>query len=346
VELSLDGEKLGDPFDLYSYPDVVTTGVVVLGVRELDAGKHRLTVKIVGANPSAQQAYMFGLDYLLVNPTDVRFDDDEARIVVGSRANNTGAYAYFQEAVLGKDGRFRGGIVTQVGSKDLVELVAKTRTVIGFGPAPNDDGVKVLKLSTKDGAVAPSAENVKAGKYPLARPIYIYTAEPAGALKHYLQWLRTKEARTIAEKEGYVPYGDVQPAPEEQPPAAKLAVAGSDTMVNAGAAWAEAYGKQHPAVAIEISGGGTGVGIARLIDGSVDMAHATRAVKPAEQERIVRTRGAMVEHTIAYDVLHVFVHKDNPLDAISIDQLREIYRDGGSITSWGQLNGGKKKAAK
>ncbi|RIK83202.1 MAG: VCBS repeat-containing protein [Planctomycetota bacterium] len=67
VELALDGEKLTPPLDLYHYPDVVTTGAVVLAVRELDAGKHRLTVKIAGANLAAKKAYMFGLDYLVLS---------------------------------------------------------------------------------------------------------------------------------------------------------------------------------------------------------------------------------------------------------------------------------------
>jgi hypothetical protein len=67
VEVSLDGEKLtASPLDLYHYPDVVTTGVVELGKLELDAGKHRLTIKITGANLAAKKAYMFGLDYLLL----------------------------------------------------------------------------------------------------------------------------------------------------------------------------------------------------------------------------------------------------------------------------------------
>jgi hypothetical protein len=68
VEVSLDGEKLtASPLDLYNYPDVVTTGVVELGERELDAGKHRLTIKITGANLAAKKTYMFGMDYLLLN---------------------------------------------------------------------------------------------------------------------------------------------------------------------------------------------------------------------------------------------------------------------------------------
>ena len=63
VQLSLDGQKLGAPFDLYN-PDVVPTGPVALGVHELTAGEHKLTVEITGANEKAEKAYMFGLDYV------------------------------------------------------------------------------------------------------------------------------------------------------------------------------------------------------------------------------------------------------------------------------------------
>ena len=64
VQWSLDGKKIGPPHDLYNSPDVVTTGVVSLGTLDLKAGKHRLTIEIVGAHPQAIKAYMFGLDYL------------------------------------------------------------------------------------------------------------------------------------------------------------------------------------------------------------------------------------------------------------------------------------------
>ena len=65
VQLWLDGAKLGEPIDLY-HTSVVPTGEVSLGVRKLSKGRHRLTAEIVGANPSAKPAYMFGLDYLLL----------------------------------------------------------------------------------------------------------------------------------------------------------------------------------------------------------------------------------------------------------------------------------------
>jgi len=69
VSLSLDGADLGDPLDLYSYPDVVTTGLLKLGSRDLRAGKHELSIKIIGKNASASGAYLVGLDYVTLSPT-------------------------------------------------------------------------------------------------------------------------------------------------------------------------------------------------------------------------------------------------------------------------------------
>jgi len=63
VQLSLDGQQLGAPIDLYN-PDVVPTGLVGFGTHELTAGEHKLTIEITGANEKAEKAYMFGLDYV------------------------------------------------------------------------------------------------------------------------------------------------------------------------------------------------------------------------------------------------------------------------------------------
>jgi len=64
VQLSLDGTKLGEPVDLYNFPDVVTTGVLTFEGHDLSAGDHRLSVEIVGAHAKAVKSYMFGLDYV------------------------------------------------------------------------------------------------------------------------------------------------------------------------------------------------------------------------------------------------------------------------------------------
>ena len=114
--------------------------------------------------------------------------------------------------------------------------------------------------------------------------------------------------------------------------------AGSDTMVNLAQAWAEEYATVKPNVSLEVSGGGSGTGIAALVSGTVDIANCSRQMTPAETERVVESTGeAPKEFIVGYDALAVYVHKDNPLAEISIDQLASIYGEGGDITEWSQL---------
>lgn len=123
-----------------------------------------------------------------------------------------------------------------------------------------------------------------------------------------------------------------------KPAATVIQVKGSDTMVNVAQAWAEAYAKVAPDVEVEVSGGGSGVGIAALIRGTVDIADASRDMKPQEIEAAKKNNGeAPVEFIVGYDALAIFVHKDNPLDEITLDQLAQIYEEGGKITKWSDL---------
>jgi len=113
---------------------------------------------------------------------------------------------------------------------------------------------------------------------------------------------------------------------------------GSDTMVNVAQAWAEEYKKVNPAVEVEVSGGGSGVGIAALSKGAIDIANASRNMKPEEIETAKRNTGKEPkEFIVGYDALGIYVHKDNPMNEISSEQLAEIYREGGSVTKWSEL---------
>lgn len=113
---------------------------------------------------------------------------------------------------------------------------------------------------------------------------------------------------------------------------------GSDTMVNVAQAWAEAYKQAAPAVDVEVSGGGSGVGIAALIRGTVDIATSSRNMKPEEIEQARRNTGqAPKEIIVGYDALAVYVHKSNPLEAVSNEQLAEIFGEGGATVNWAQL---------
>ena len=113
---------------------------------------------------------------------------------------------------------------------------------------------------------------------------------------------------------------------------------GSDTMVNLAQAWAEAYTNISDTASVEVSGGGSGTGVAALINGTVDIANCSRQVKEKEKQQAIENTGKEpIEYIVGYDALAVYVHKENPLDKITITQLAEIYGEDGNIIKWDQL---------
>jgi len=113
---------------------------------------------------------------------------------------------------------------------------------------------------------------------------------------------------------------------------------GSDTMVNLAQAWAEAYARVEPVVSVEVSGGGSGTGIAALSSGTVDIANCSRKFEPGELATAKKNTGKDPhEIMVGYDALAVYVNKNSPLSEITIEQLGEIYAEAGKITKWSQL---------
>ena len=112
---------------------------------------------------------------------------------------------------------------------------------------------------------------------------------------------------------------------------------GSDTIVNLALAWAEAYQTVNPAVRISVTGGGSGTGIASLVNGTVDLANASRQIK-AEEADAVRANGVEpVEFIIARDAIAVIVNPENPVSELTLQQLSDIYS--GKINNWLEVGG-------
>jgi phosphate transport system substrate-binding protein len=108
--------------------------------------------------------------------------------------------------------------------------------------------------------------------------------------------------------------------------------------VNLAQAWAEEYAKVDPAVSIEVSGGGSGVGIAALINKTADIANASRKLEPEEEAKAKASSGQTPsEFVVGFDGLAVYVNKANPLDSISLEELGDIYREGGKLGKWSEL---------
>jgi phosphate transport system substrate-binding protein len=116
---------------------------------------------------------------------------------------------------------------------------------------------------------------------------------------------------------------------------------GSDTLVNLAQVWAEAYRQEEPKVAVSVSGGGSGTGIAALINNQVDIANSSRPMKEEEITKAKLNSGGKDVHgiVVALDALSVFVHPSNPLTGLSIEELACIFGAGGKCEKWSDIRG-------
>jgi phosphate transport system substrate-binding protein len=125
-------------------------------------------------------------------------------------------------------------------------------------------------------------------------------------------------------------------APESQL-SGSLQIKGSDTMVNLGQAWAEAFMKKHPKTGTAVTGGGSGTGIAAMINGTCDVAQSSRAMKDKEKQQAQNKGHNPVEFVVGLDGLAVVVNPSNPVSQLTTDQLRDIFM--GTIKNWNQVGG-------
>ena len=112
---------------------------------------------------------------------------------------------------------------------------------------------------------------------------------------------------------------------------------GSDTIVNLALAWAEQYQSLHPDISISVTGGGSGTGIAALINGTVNIANASRKISADELKQAEAKGVHPVEHVIARDAIAVIVNPENPVSQLTLQQISDIYN--GKITNWKEIGG-------
>lgn len=118
-----------------------------------------------------------------------------------------------------------------------------------------------------------------------------------------------------------------------------ISIKGSDTMVLLGQRWAESYMKENQGVTVQVTGGGSGTGIAALIQGSTDICEASRPMKEKEKADLKSKRNGAeaIETKVALDALAVYVNAKNPLKEIAIPDLGKIYM--GEIKNWKEIGG-------
>jgi len=122
----------------------------------------------------------------------------------------------------------------------------------------------------------------------------------------------------------------------------KITVKGSDTLVILSQRWAETYMASHPEVSIQVTGGGSGTGISALINGTTDICNASRPMSKSEIKSLKERYGSLgVEIPCAKDGITIYLHKDNSVNDLSMDELRKIFT--GKITNWKEVGGKDEK---
>lgn len=122
------------------------------------------------------------------------------------------------------------------------------------------------------------------------------------------------------------------------PESTTLTIKGSDTMVILAQRWAEGFMAANAGMTLQVSGGGSGTGIAALINGTADVANASRPMKDRERAQVLERRGGEAHETrVALDALAVYVQTASPIQSLTIPQIRGIFR--GQITNWNQVGG-------
>ncbi len=124
---------------------------------------------------------------------------------------------------------------------------------------------------------------------------------------------------------------------DTKPTASTIIIKGSDTMVHLVSSWTEDYMKAHPDTSLSVTGGGSGTGIAALINGTTDLCASSRDIKPEERANAEKKGRKIAEHRVALDAIAVIVGKQNPVAELTMDQLKQIYM--GTVTRWSQVGG-------
>jgi phosphate transport system substrate-binding protein len=116
-----------------------------------------------------------------------------------------------------------------------------------------------------------------------------------------------------------------------------IQIKGSDTMVNLGQSWAEAFMEKHPDVSIAVTGGGSGTGIAAILSGTTDIAQSSRDLTKEEKEKAEAAGEPIKETIVGYDGIAIIVNNSNPVSQLTTDQLADIF--GGKIKNWKEVGG-------
>lgn len=259
--------------------------------------------------------------------------DTSAEITLVSREDGSGTRGAFIE-ITGVEGKVDGEKVDQTSEEAMIQnstngvmtAVAGDPNGLGYISLGSlNDTVKALKVN----GVAATAEGVKDKTYELARPFNLAWKEDViGDIgKDLLVFIASPEGQQIINDQGYVGLENGEaytPANLE----GTITVAGSTSVTPLMEALVEAYEGLNPGVSIEIQSTGSSAGMTSAMEGSANIGMASRELKGEEAE-------ALTSEAIAMDGIAVIVNNENPLDDLSLEQIKNIYV--GEILTWSDL---------
>lgn len=209
----------------------------------------------------------------------------------------------------------------------MITTVQGNKAAIGYISLGSLDKSKVKALKV-DGAEA-AADNVKSGEYKVARPLNIATkGDATGVASDFIKFILSADGQAVVEKNGYISEGNTG-AYKASGQKGKITIGGSSSVTPVMEKLKEAYVKLNPDVTVDVQQNDSSSGMKGAIDGIYDIGMASRDVKDSEKE------AGLNSIKIALDGIAVIVNKDNALDAITSEQIKNIYT--GSLTKWSEI---------
>lgn len=209
----------------------------------------------------------------------------------------------------------------------MITTVQGNKAAIGYISLGSLDKSKVKALKV-DGAEA-ATDNVKSGEYKVSRPFNIATkGDATGAASDFIRFILSADGQAVVEKNGYISEGNTG-AYKASGQKGKITIGGSSSVTPVMEKLKEAYVKVNPDVTVDVQQNDSSSGMKGAIDGIYDIGMASRDVKDSEKE------AGLTSIKIALDGIAVIVNKDNTLDAITSEQIKNIYT--GSLTKWSEI---------
>lgn len=209
----------------------------------------------------------------------------------------------------------------------MITTVQGNKAAIGYISLGSLDKSKVKALKV-DGAEA-AVDNVKGGEYKVARPFNIATkGDATGVASDFIKFILSADGQAVVEKNGYISEGNTG-AYKASGQKGKITIGGSSSVTPVMEKLKEAYVKLNPNVTVDVQQNDSSSGMKGAIDGIYDIGMASRDVKDSEKE------AGLNSIKIALDGIAVIVNKDNTLDSITSEQIKNIYT--GSLTKWSEI---------